>query len=338
MEFKILKSDRIGHVLVQKEAPIAWFTNVEEVKTKPNTIDAIGYMTAPDKNPMFRALPKKERGMQIKDLANTYKTLFNASEKHIKDRLALPEVSNQLVSISQQLNDELINNETIQTPKNKEKLFLEKNTNTYLTRLGLPTIKPGQLSGDKLYVFATLGDALLKVKCLESTYNNVSSGYLLTNTNMKLALLKLGWHEFNCQDYHLSGTVFEMLYYIANLHRNENAKKQLETALFGDLCSGAVENRSELLSAFDLPETEDTTNHVRYPFDQGEFREKINILTTIYDKTEGEIADALGISTAYLKALRRGPIAPQTTKTNMFQILNDLKQKTHNELKQEGLL
>lgn len=355
--YKILQSKRHGYILVQKDVPISWFKQASELTETTSNIGLqqithIAYLDSTDKPVCLKSLPKKDRA-SLKQLNNTYKNVLEQSAKYIQNRL-----NKKSKSLDEMLNEGVSSNKF----RNRERSFLEQNINEYLHKLNLPTIQNSCLDGDQLYVFSTIGDSLLKVKCLESTYNNVTSSYLLSNINMKLAMFKLGWSEFFEIDHHLCGTVFETLYYIAFLHKNNEALQRLEHAVFGDMCDNIGQNVTNLLDMFDRPipvnhtvpeeielkqnsktqvvqqvsnppymfvnekkqiQTSPTRTSKGHPFDEDEFIILVDCLLKDGMPTQ-EIADAIGISHTYLLSLYKKQHIPKTTRTAILTTLNNL--------------
>lgn len=117
--------------------------------------------------------------------------------------------------------------------KDNEGLFLKYNINKYLSSLNLKEIKDEYLISSMLYLYSTLGDAHLKVKCLELTHKPIYLEAIISNEAMKLCMVRLGFPDFINADAHLAGTFFETIYYIAIMQKNREVIDLLNSVVFG---------------------------------------------------------------------------------------------------------
>lgn len=105
--------------------------------------------------------------------------------------------------------------------------------NYYLAELGLGLL-PKDFDSLAFKELSYLGDLWVKQDVFPYALGEVA-GYCNTNENMKLALVRLGWHEFISAPPHYGGTVFETLYAIAHVQGSLEVKNDLLEALVGKL-------------------------------------------------------------------------------------------------------
>lgn len=223
--------------------------------------------------------------------------------------------------------------------KHQEQESLVNFINDYLVSIGLYPIAADKLNGEQLYYFSTIGDSLLKIKAMTITYNNNDTNLLLSNVNMKLSLIKLGWSDFSRMNHHLSGTFFECIYYIAHLQKNEPVIALLERTLFGNIESVYSDTVNSLNDIFEKPtvttgftdsqiETiiEGTTpTRGLYPLNKALFIFLMNDLLSkgLPNKT---ISLQLGITDKYLAKLYKEPSS--STRTHIIKDLYNIKKAT----------
>lgn len=223
--------------------------------------------------------------------------------------------------------------------KHQEQESLVNFINDYLVSIGLYPIAADKLNGEQLYYFSTIGDSLLKIKAMTITYNNNDTNLLLSNVNMKLSLIKLGWSDFSRMNHHLSGTFFECIYYIAHLQKNEPVIALLERTLFGNIESVYSDTVNSLNDIFEKPTitTGFTDNQIEtiiegtvptrglYPLNKSLFIFLMNDLLSkgLPNKT---ISLQLGITNKYLAKLYKEPSS--STRTHIIRDLYNIKKAT----------
>ena len=223
--------------------------------------------------------------------------------------------------------------------KHQEQEVLANFINEYLVSIGLFPIASDKLNGEQLYYFSTIGDSLLKIKAMTITYNTNDTNLLLSNVNMKLSLVKLGWSDFSRMNHHLSGTFFECIYYIAHLQKNEPVIALLERTLFGNIESVYSDTVNSLNDIFEKPTitTGFTDNQIEtiiegtvptrglYPLNKSLFIFLMNDLLSkgLPNKT---ISLQLGITNKYLAKLYKEPSS--STRTHIIRDLYNIKKAT----------
>ena len=225
--------------------------------------------------------------------------------------------------------------------KHQEQEALVNFINEYLVSIGLFPIASDKLNGEQLYYFSTIGDSLLKIKAMTITYNTNDTNLLLSNVNMKLSLVKLGWSDFSRMNHHLGGTFFECIYYIAHLQKNEAAISLLEKTLFGNIENVYSETVNSLNDIFEKPTLtapigftdsqiktiieETTPTRGLYPINITLFN---FLMTDLLNKgiPMKTISIQLGITTKYLAKLYKEPHG--STRSHIVKNLYNIKKAT----------
>lgn len=282
---------------------------------------------------VINQIPKTELKLTIPDFLEKRKDVISKSQviaKKLRDK--------DLIQMPLEKLDDALGDFPNMT-KHQEQESLVNFINDYLVSIGLYPIAVDKLNGEQLYYFSTIGDSLLKIKAMTITYNNNDTNLLLSNVNMKLSLIKLGWSDFSRMNHHLSGTFFECIYYIAHLQKNEPVIALLERTLFGNIESVYSDTVNSLNDIFEKPtvttgftdsqiETiiEGTTpTRGLYPLNKALFIFLMNDLLSkgLPNKT---ISLQLGITDKYLAKLYKEPSS--STRTHIIKDLYNIKKAT----------
>lgn len=172
---------------------------------------------------VINQIPKTELKLTIPDFLEKRKDVISKSQAIAKKLREKDLIQMPLEKLDDALGD--FPNMT----KHQEQESLVNFINDYLVSIGLYSIAADKLNGEQLYYFSTIGDSLLKIKAMTITYNNNDTNLLLSNVNMKLSLIKLGWSDFSRMNHHLSGTFFECIYYIAHLQKKRTCNSITRT-------------------------------------------------------------------------------------------------------------
>ncbi|MFS1663215.1 hypothetical protein [Streptococcus sp. zg-JUN1979] len=116
----------------------------------------------------------------------------------------------------------------------QEEILLRDSINYYLTKLGLKTLSKETLETYPLYSLSTKGDALLKVNLMDYFEDYYTHTYFVSNRSMQMAMARLGFIEFLDVNWHIPGTFFEALYFLAYIQDNNDIKHELEVLLLGE--------------------------------------------------------------------------------------------------------
>ena len=282
---------------------------------------------------VINQIPKTELKLTIPDFLEKRKDVISKSQaiaKKLRDK--------DLIQMPLEKLDDALGDFPNMT-KHQEQESLVNFINDYLVSIGLYPIAADKLNGEQLYYFSTIGDSLLKIKAMTITYNNNDTNLLLSNVNMKLSLIKLGWSDFSRMNHHLSGTFFECIYYIAHLQKNEPVIALLERTLFGNIESVYSDTVNSLNDIFEKPTitTGFTDNQIEtiiestvptrglYPLNKSLFIFLMNDLLSkgLPNKT---ISLQLGITNKYLAKLYKEPSS--STRTHIIRDLYNIKKAT----------
>lgn len=282
---------------------------------------------------VINQIPKTELKLTIPDFLEKRKDVISKSQTIAKKLREKDLIQMPLEKLDDALGD--FPNMT----KHQEQESLVNFINDYLVSIGLYPIAADKLNGEQLYYFSTIGDSLLKIKAMTITYNNNDTNLLLSNVNMKLSLIKLGWSDFSRMNHHLSGTFFECIYYIAHLQKNEPVIALLERTLFGNIESVYSDTVNSLNDIFEKPTvtTGFTDNQIEtiiegtvptrglYPLNKSLFIFLMNDLLGkgLPNKT---ISLQLGITDKYLAKLYKEPSS--STRTHIVKDLYNIKKAT----------
>lgn len=282
---------------------------------------------------VINQIPKTELKLTIPDFLEKRKDVISKSQVIAKKLREKDLIQMPLEKLDDALGD--FPNMT----KHQEQESLVNFINDYLVSIGLYPIAADKLNGEQLYYFSTIGDSLLKIKAMTITYNNNDTNLLLSNVNMKLSLIKLGWSDFSRMNHHLSGTFFECIYYIAHLQKNEPVIASLERTLFGNIESVYSDTVNSLNDIFEKPTvtTGFTDNQIEtiiegtvptrglYPLNKSLFIFLMNDLLGkgLPNKT---ISLQLGITNKYLAKLYKEPSS--STRTHIVKDLYNIKKAT----------
>ena len=282
---------------------------------------------------VINQIPKTELKLTIPDFLEKRKDVISKSQaiaKKLRDK--------DLIQMPLEKLDDALGDFPNMT-KHQEQESLVNFINDYLVSIGLYPIAADKLNGEQLYYFSTIGDSLLKIKAMTITYNNNDTNLLLSNVNMKLSLIKLGWSDFSRMNHHLSGTFFECIYYIAHLQKNEPVIALLERTLFGNIESVYSDTVNSLNDIFEKPTvtTGFTDSQIEtiiegtvptrglYPLNKSLFIFLMNDLLSkgLPNKT---ISLQLGITDKYLAKLYKEPSS--STRTHIIKDLYNIKKAT----------
>lgn len=282
---------------------------------------------------VINQIPKTELKLTIPDFLEKRKDVISKSQaiaKKLRDK--------DLIQMPLEKLDDALGDFPNMT-KHQEQESLVNFINDYLVSIGLYPIAADKLNGEQLYYFSTIGDSLLKIKAMTITYNNNDTNLLLSNVNMKLSLIKLGWSDFSRMNHHLSGTFFECIYYIAHLQKNEPVIALLERTLFGNIESVYSDTVNSLNDIFEKPTitTGFTDNQIEtiiegtvptrglYPLNKSLFIFLMNDLLSkgLPNKT---ISLQLGITNKYLAKLYKEPSS--STRIHIIRDLYNIKKAT----------
>lgn len=282
---------------------------------------------------VINQIPKTELKLTIPDFLEKRKDVISKSQaiaKKLRDK--------DLIQMPLEKLDDALGDFPNMT-KHQEQESLVNFINDYLVSIGLYPIAADKLNGEQLYYFSTIGDSLLKIKAMTITYNNNDTNLLLSNVNMKLSLIKLGWSDFSRMNHHLSGTFFECIYYIAHLQKNEPVIALLERTLFGNIESVYSDTVNSLNDIFEKPTitTGFTDSQIEtiiegtvptrglYPLNKSLFIFLMNDLLGkgLPNKT---ISLQLGITNKYLAKLYKEPSS--STRTHIVRDLYNIKKAT----------
>ena len=282
---------------------------------------------------VINQIPKTELKLTIPDFLEKRKDVISKSQaiaKKLRDK--------DLIQMPLEKLDDALGDFPNMT-KHQEQESLVNFINDYLVSIGLYPIAADKLNGEQLYYFSTIGDSLLKIKAMTITYNNNDTNLLLSNVNMKLSLIKLGWSDFSRMNHHLSGTFFECIYYIAHLQKNEPVIALLERTLFGNIESVYSDTVNSLNDIFEKPTvtTGFTDSQIEtiiertvparglYPLNKSLFIFLMNDLLSkgLPNKT---ISLQLGITNKYLAKLYKEPSS--STRTHIIRDLYNIKKAT----------
>lgn len=282
---------------------------------------------------VINQIPKTELKLTIPDFLEKRKDVISKSQaiaKKLRDK--------DLIQMPLEKLDDALGDFPNMT-KHQEQESLVNFINDYLVSIGLYPIAADKLNGEQLYYFSTIGDSLLKIKAMTITYNNNDTNLLLSNVNMKLSLIKLGWSDFSRMNHHLSRTFFECIYYIAHLQKNEPVIALLERTLFGNIESVYSDTVNSLNDIFEKPTitTGFTNNQIEtiiegtvptrglYPLNKSLFIFLMNDLLSkgLPNKT---ISLQLGITNKYLAKLYKEPSS--STRTHIIRDLYNIKKAT----------
>lgn len=282
---------------------------------------------------VINQIPKTELKLTIPDFLEKRKDVISKSQaiaKKLRDK--------DLIQMPLEKLDDALGDFPNMT-KHQEQESLVNFINDYLVSIGLYPIAADKLNGEQLYYFSTIGDSLLKIKAMTITYNNNDTNLLLSNVNMKLSLIKLGWSDFSRMNHHLSGTFFKCIYYIAHLQKNEPVIALLERTLFGNIESIYSDTVNSLNDIFEKPTitTGFTDNQIEtiiegtvptrglYPLNKSLFIFLMNDLLSkgLPNKT---ISLQLGITNKYLAKLYKEPSS--STRTHIIRDLYNIKKAT----------
>lgn len=282
---------------------------------------------------VINQIPKTELKLTIPDFLEKRKDVISKSQTIAKKLREKDLIQMPLEKLDDTLGD--FPNMT----KHQEQESLVNFINEYLVSIGLYPIAADKLNGEQLYYFSTIGDSLLKIKAMTITYNNNDTNLLLSNVNMKLSLIKLGWSDFSRMNHHLSGTFFECIYYIAHLQKNEPVIALLERTLFGNIESVYSDTVNSLNDIFEKPTvtTGFTDSQIEtiiegtvptrglYPLNKSLFIFLMNDLLgkELPNKT---ISLQLGITDKYLAKLYKEPSS--STRTHIVKDLYNIKKAT----------
>lgn len=282
---------------------------------------------------VINQIPKTELKLTIPDFLEKRKDVISKSQaiaKKLRDK--------DLIQMPLEKLDDALGDFPNMT-KHQEQESLVNFINDYLVSIGLYPIAADKLNGEQLYYFSIIGDSLLKIKAMTITYNNNDTNLLLSNVNMKLSLIKLGWSDFSRMNHHLSGTFFECIYYIAHLQKNEPVIALLERTLFGNIESVYSDTVNSLNDIFEKPTvtTGFTDSQIEtiiegtvptrglYPLNKSLFIFLMNDLLSkgLPNKT---ISLQLGITNKYLAKLYKEPSS--STRTHIVKDLYNIKKAT----------
>ena len=282
---------------------------------------------------VINQIPKTELKLTIPDFLEKRKDVISKSQAIAKKLREKDLIQMPLEKLDDTLGD--FPNMT----KHQEQESLVNFINDYLVSIGLYPIAADKLNGEQLYYFSTIGDSLLKIKAMTITYNNNDTNLLLSNVNMKLSLIKLGWSDFSRMNHHLSGAFFECIYYIAHLQKNEPVITLLERTLFGNIESVYSDTVNSLNNIFEKPTvtTGFTDSQIEtiiegtiptrglYPLNKSLFIFLMNDLLGkgLPNKT---ISLQLGITDKYLAKLYKEPSS--STRTHIVKDLYNIKKAT----------
>lgn len=190
--------------------------------------------------------------------------------------------------------------------KTEEAYALSSDVNRYLKALNLPIIDEKYLT-DNIYRFSTIGDALLKVEAFKHIDDHGTVAYLLTNEQMKSAMVRLGFSEFVRVNTHLAGSYFEAIYYVAHLTEDQKALDLLHQVIFGQ-----VPNNIRVNDLSALTRT------------QGPFPVNVERLKSqIEGKDLDKILQRLGCTKAYLSRCLSG--STKQTQLDIHRLIDDMK-------------
>lgn len=282
---------------------------------------------------VINQIPKTELKLTIPDFLEKRKDVISKSQAIAKKLREKDLIQMPLEKLDDALGD------SPNMTKHQEQESLVNFINDYLVSIGLYPIAADKLNGEQLYYFSTIGDSLLKIKAMTITYNNNDTNLLLSNVNMKLSLIKLGWSDFSRMNHHLSGTFFECIYYIAHLQKNEPVIALLERTLFGNIESVYSDTVNSLNDIFEKPTvtTGFTDSQIEtiiegtvptrglYPLNKSLFIFLMNDLLSkgLPNKT---ISLQLGITDKYLAKLYKEPSS--STRTHILKDLYNIKKAT----------
>lgn len=90
-------------------------------------------------------------------------------------------------------------------------------------------------SEDFYHKMAHIGDALVKVDLANLFFHNRTIfETVISNNNMRLALIKMGILQAVSMKEHIAGTLYEAIYFIAHENSKSNIKEKMLRALIGD--------------------------------------------------------------------------------------------------------
>lgn len=253
--YKLAKSDKLGgRILVPSQLNISCirpiFSDVIEDKAKittTQTVKLISYMQGNDL--IFSPV---ESGKKISDLLEKYSSNLINSNDLLKARSG--NVTKKMLRLTTAARNWLKNagvlipeEEPVQAPVLKESSepesvgiaskseeeFLAENINYYLDFLNLKPIDFEETTMP-IHYLSTIGDSEVAKTYFKYVPNRRYQNEILTNQNMKLAMLRLGFYELHDMNDHLVGSLFETLYAIAIMQESVYAISVLENALFGN--------------------------------------------------------------------------------------------------------
>lgn len=128
---------------------------------------------------------------------------------------------------------EISESEIIGIASKSEEEFLVENINYYLDLLHLRSIDIEKTTWPIHYI-STIGDSEVKKAYFKYIPNRKYQNEILSNQNMKSAMMRLGFYELHDLDNHLVGSLYEALFAIAIMQESIYAISVLENALFGN--------------------------------------------------------------------------------------------------------
>lgn len=267
---KIVETSRTGRIILPSYFPISVLRKAvgEEVKIineyTPRMTDIVGYLIKDGDRFVIKPVSQSDRKafltsftMRIEDLLEATNDFTHEYNIYPSDIVLDGKSSSSQQKEEEQENLQIIDEYEEDSPVQEhiysdidtmpidlfvaskeltsvqEESVLKTSINHYLIKFGLRPIDE-ESNKYPLHYLSTKGDTLLGYALLDYFTNRKVLKQLLTNESMKLALGRMGYHEFLEANTHLAGTFFEVIYACAMLQNKNEVRQKMEKVLVGE--------------------------------------------------------------------------------------------------------